>query len=206
MSIFRDLRNEALIRELCRELNTDVLLFGFDLHTYFGNLQNIDDGRVAILGPAIEADTTNVEILTPGGEVQEVEFARIDLWQIVAKGTAIVTDPLVGAGALAAAPPAPGAACAVNAGDDRQASSDLICQLERMVGDEVVLTTLGGFLFEGILGEVDDCLAVLTVEDIHVPGTSSSISSSEVRSVVVNLNALTSVSRTCTSDPACTAG
>jgi hypothetical protein len=193
MSIFRELRNECLIRELCRELNTDLLLFGFDGFTYFGNLQNIEDGRVAILTPAVEAETDNVEILTPGGELIEVDFCRVDLWQIVGKGTGIVTDPLEedkhhwdGAGAVGLQNVDPDFA-------DRQPSRDLICQLERQIGDDVVLTTLGGFLFEGVLSEVEDGLAILTVDDIFVPGTSSGISSDRVRSAVVNLCALTSV-------------
>jgi len=190
MSIFRDLRNEALIRELCRELNTDVLLFGFDGFTYFGCLQNIEDSRIAILGPAMEAKTSNVEILTPGGELVEVEFARVDLWQVVAKGTCVVKDPI----AEDKKYHGDGDDLELQAAEERQPSDDLICQLKRMVGDEVVLTTLGGFLFQGTLSEVDDCLAFLTVDDVFLPGTSSPISSDDIRSVVVNLCALTSVS------------
>ena len=187
MPIFSELRNECLIRELCRELNTDVLLFGFDGFTYFGRLQGIEDGRVALLSAAVEADTSDVEILTPGGELQTTKFLWVDLWQVVAKGTGIVNDPIansVDAVLQTATEP------------ERQESRDLICQLRRMVGDCVTLTTLGGFLFEGILGAVDDDLAIITVEDIFVPGTSSSISDDDVRTAVINLNALTSVSST----------
>ncbi|MBP2658263.1 MAG: hypothetical protein H6Q69_1295 [Firmicutes bacterium] len=53
MSIFTELRNQALVRELERELNTDVVLFGFDGFAYFGNLQAVEDCRIAILSPAI---------------------------------------------------------------------------------------------------------------------------------------------------------
>ncbi|WP_425061014.1 hypothetical protein SCACP_17810 [Sporomusa carbonis] len=192
MGLFTELRNECLIKELQHELNTDVLLFGFDGFTYFGCLQNIDDCRIAVLTPAMEAETSNVEILTTGGELHEVNFARVDLWQIVAKGTCIKNDPIEyshkGNSAVTLA--------AVDAGNsDRQESHDLICLLKRMIGEEVVITTLGGFLFEGVLSDVEDELAILKVDDIFVPGTSSSISGDDVRSVVVNLEALTSVSK-----------
>lgn len=200
MSIFREIRNECLIRELCRELNTDVLLFGFDQFTYFGNLQAIEDGRIAILTPAIEARTSNVEIAGPSGEVEETAFTRVDLWQVVAKGTGIANDPLLEYAPLNAAAPV----VEVNTREEeRVPSSDLICELRRMIGDEVVLTTLGGFLFEGVLADIVDTLAILTVDEILIPGTDSSISSSDVRSVVVNLCALTSVSRTAKSDCKC---
>jgi hypothetical protein len=66
-----------------------------------------------------------------------------------------------------------------------------------MVGDEVVITTLGGFLFEGTLTTVEDCLAILKVAKILVPGTSSAIGDTKVRSAVVNLEAITSVSGVC---------
>lgn len=196
MSIFSEIRNECLVRELERELNTDVLLFGFDGFIYFGNIQGIEDCRIALLSPAIKADTRDVEILSPGGELRRVDFARVDLWQIVAKGTAIVNDPIEddkdhhhghhngpSSGDFER-----------TVSDERQESHHLIRQLCRMIGDNVVITTLGGFLFEGTLGDIDDELAILKVEDIFGPATSSSISGRDVRSVVVNLEALTSVS------------
>lgn len=195
MGIFKEFRNEALIRELERELNTDVLLFGIDGFTYFGRLQRIEDCRIASLGPAVTAETTDVEILTPGGELRTTEFLRLDLWTIVGKGTAISADPIdpprppvPPPNNTIAPPPSPG----------RQESHLLICQLKRMLGDLVAITTLGGFLFEGILGVIDDELAILTVEDIFGPGTSSSISDDDVSSVVVNLEAITSVSSSTT--------
>lgn len=197
MSFFSEIRNEALIRELQRELNTDVLLFGVDGFIYFGNLQGIDDCRIALLSPAIQAESSDVEILTPGGELQRVNFLRVDLWTIVAKGTGIADDPINSGRDLTTAVPTPNAASEQrNSSEDdgRQESHHLIRQLCRMIGDDVVITTLGGFLFEGTLGDVSDELAIMTVEDIFGPATSSSISDDDVRSVVVNLEALTSVS------------
>ncbi|MEN6411560.1 MAG: hypothetical protein ABFC84_02210 [Veillonellales bacterium] len=192
MGIFKELRNEALIRELQRELNTDVLLFGVDGFIYFGRLQRIEDCRIAALGPAVTAETTDVEILTPGGELRTTEFLRVDLWTIVGKGTAISSDPIDPPGPPFPPPnriqPPPG----------RQESHLLICQLKRMLGDLVTITTLGGFLFEGILGVIDDELAILTVEDIFGPGTSTSISDDDISTVVVNLEAITSVASSTT--------
>lgn len=193
MGIFSEIHNSALIRELEQELNKDVLLFSFDGFIYFGNLQKIENCRIAILSPAIEAESTDVEIFTPGGELRQVEFLRVDLWQIIAKGSGIVFDPIYYPRSFATdAVPVPKDGVAENA--IRQESHKLIHQLKRMLGDEVSITTLGGFLFEGILGEVEDEVAILTVDDIFGPGTSTSISDNAVRSVVVNLEALTSVS------------
>lgn len=206
MGFYSEIRNQELIKELQRELNTDVLLFGVDGFTYFGNLQAIHDCRIAVLTPAIQADTTDVEILTPGGELRTVEFLRVDLWTIVAKGTGIVSDPIDdGPSLVSAAPPVPVAVreedtSAESSGEPlRQESHQLINQLRRMIGDSVTITTLGGFLFDGILGDVCGELAILTVNDIFVPGTSDSISDDDVRSVVVNLEALTAVAGTNTS-------
>jgi small nuclear ribonucleoprotein (snRNP)-like protein len=197
MGIFSEIRNEKLIRELQRELNTDVLLFGVDGNTYFGNLQAIDDCRIAVLTGATKACNTDVEILTAGGELfTEATFLSVDLWTIVAKGTGIVNDPIDSPIGLQAVP--------VPREDrpdspERQESHDLIRRLCRMIGDNVAVATLGGYLFEGILGDVDDELAILAVDDIFVPGTSSSISDDDVRTVVINLEAITAVSSTTTS-------
>jgi len=199
MGFFSEIRNNALIKELECELNTDVLLFGVDGFIYFGNLQGIDDCRIALLSPAINADSSDVEILTPGGELHLVNFLRVDLWSIVAKGTGIVSDPIeTNDNLVAVVPPTPSAAVQQRSDldgiDGRQESHHLIRQLCRMIGDDVVITTLGGFLFEGTLGDVRNELAIMTVEDIFGPGTSSSISDDDVRSVVINLEAITSVS------------
>lgn len=190
MGFFSEIRNNALIRELQRELNTDVLLFGVDGFIYFGNLQGIDDCRIALLSPAINAETNAVEILTPGGELQRVNFLRIDLWTIVAKGTGIVNDPITPL-TLATTEAKRDQPTEI---DERQESHQLIRLLCRMIGDNVAITTLGGFLFAGTLGDINDELAILAVEDILGPATSSSISDDDIRSVVVNLEALTSVS------------
>lgn len=198
MIIFSDIRNNALIRELEQELNTDILLFGFDGFIYFGNLQRIEDCRIAILTPAIEAESTDVEIFTPGGELSQVEFLRVDLWQIVAKGTGIVSDPIYHPRFYDHPEvPLPENGAAEKVGE--QESHKLIHHLRRMLGDEVAITTLGGFLFEGILSDVENELAIIAVDAILGPGTSTSISDSTVRSVVVNLEALTSASRVTTS-------
>jgi len=201
MGIFTEIRNPALIRELERELNSDVVLFGFDGFAYFGNLQAVEDCRIAVLSPAIEADSNNVEILTPGGEVLHVDFTRVDIWNIVAKGTAIVSDPIgslntSGNGVVAGVNVTTSSRDNVET-SERQESHHLIRVLCRMIGDDVVITTLGGFSIQGTLISVDDELAILSNTDIFVPGTSTSLSDTKIRSAVVNLEALTSVSGVC---------
>ncbi|MDR3561083.1 MAG: hypothetical protein P4N59_06555 [Negativicutes bacterium] len=191
MAIFAELRNECLVRELSRELNTDIVLFSFDGNSYFGNLQAIEDGRIAILGPAIKAESSSVEILTAGGEVLHVDFARVDLWPLVGKGTAIVTDPFLEEN-LVLQTQATAPVAIPDAG--RQESHCLIHVLRQEIGERVFIGTLGGFVFEGTLGALDDELAILTVAEIFVPGTSTSISDSRLRAAVVNLEAITSVS------------
>ncbi|MBP2635625.1 MAG: hypothetical protein H6Q72_1532 [Firmicutes bacterium] len=194
MGIFKELRNECLIRELEHELNTDVLLFGFDGIVYFGNLQKIEDCRVAFLSPAIEAES-NVEILSPGGEVVEVRFLHVDLWQIVAKATGVKTSPFDNGSGLVGDATVATQATQRTEEIERQESHNLICILKRMIGDEVVITTLGGFVFQGTLGNVDDELAFISVTEIFGPATSSGISDDVVSTAVVNLEAITSVSR-----------
>jgi len=194
MGLFTQILNPCLIRELKHELNTDVVLFGWDGFTYFGNLQQITDDRIAVLTPAVNANSTDVEILTPGGELVFTSFARVDLWQLIAKGTGVVADPIDPPPDPPKPAPAKRAAEeALGEAVDRQESHHLIRILGRMLGDEVAIATLGGFLFQGILSAIQDELAIMTVCDVFIPGTSTSISDTKLRSVVVNLEALTSV-------------
>ena len=139
--------NEALIRELQGETGDDVLLFAFDGFIYFGNLQRIDDCRCALLCPAITSETGCVAILTPCLEIRLVDFVWVDLCTIVGKGISIVNDPIAYNNGPAPAPANPQR----DETDDQQESHLLIRQLCRMVGDDVVIKTRGGFLFEGTL-------------------------------------------------------
>jgi len=203
MGIFSDLKNECLIRELQRELNTDILLFGFDGHVYFGNLQRVDDCRTAVLTPAIKATVANVEILTAGGDLfDQAQVCYVDLWSIVAKGTGIAHDPIYYFNAINTATDVSAAREEATEGSEslegseRTENRDLIRRLRRMIGEHVAIGTLGGFLFQGIVGEVEHGLAILVTDDIFPPGINTSISSEDVRSVVINLEAITSVSPT----------
>lgn len=199
MGFFSELRNERLIRELQHELNTDILLFGVDGFTYFGSLQAIHDCRVGVLGAATTSKTSNVEILAPGGEVKEVPTLHLDLWSLVGKGTQVVNDPLEHRPPWNNGFEPPTYREDEEDSVERQKSHDLIRRLKLMIGDEVAVTTLGGFWFEGVLSDVHCNLAIIAVDEIFVPGETSSISGDEVKAVVVNLEALTSVSSTTSS-------
>ncbi|MDR7868436.1 MAG: hypothetical protein RIN56_16675 [Sporomusaceae bacterium] len=94
MSFFLEICNRAFIKELSCGLNTNVLLFSADGFTYFGNLQEIEDCRIALLTPAASSESNSVEILTPGGELVNEVVARVDLCSIVAKSIGITHDPI----------------------------------------------------------------------------------------------------------------
>lgn len=201
MSLYCRIRNDALICELKHELNSDVLLLGADGFAYFGHLQSIEDCRMAILTPAICAATSDVEIITPGGSLVTVDFVRVDLWSIIAKGTGVVNDPVMSNGST----PYPCHCCNSCSREDDEIEIPetdrqdreydcLIKNVKRLIGDNIALTTVGGFLFEGKLSEVCNCLAIITVDEIFIPGCSGFISDRDIRSVVVNLEAISSVS------------
>lgn len=194
MGVFAEIRNERLIRELQRELNTDVVLFGIDGFAFFGNLQAIEDCRIAVLAPAINSNTDFVQILGPSEIVLEQSFSRVDLWTIVGKATAISTDPFHEDRKDSPTTTTTSCTGSMDRAEtlNRQESHLLIRQLCCSIGDEVAITTLGGFWFEGILSTVEDELAILTAETIVIPGKSTDLTG--IRSVVVNLEAITSIS------------
>lgn len=192
MSFYHKLHNRHLVNELRHELNSDILLLGGDGFSYFGHLQGIEDCRVAILTPAINSVTADVEIITPGGCLITADFVRIDLCSIIAKGTGIVSDPIY----------SPETCCSREVDSDFTLENTeefereydfLIKQLRRLIGDKAIITTVGGFLFEGILSEVCHDLAILKINQIYISGSPQYISDSNIRSAVINLEAITSV-------------
>lgn len=180
-----DFKNEDFVKDLSREVNTDIVLLGINGFSYFGNLQAIQDCRIAILSPAVQSEANAVEILTPSGAKTTTSFLRVDLWTVVAKGSGIVSDPLV-------------SSCTVTPTADeaeavRSEPDSLICLLKRMIGDSISLTTMGGFTISGILSSMDDDVAIISVDNIYLPGPCEPITSATTRSITVNLKAITSV-------------
>lgn len=198
MSLYGKIYNSSLCDELRHELNTDVLLLGADGFAYFGHLQAIEDGRLAILTPAITAATSSVEIVTPSGCLATVDFVRVDLCSVIAKGTGIVDDPVYCLNPCCQD-------VLTDCEDDDACGCDCCCnrqdreyecwprQLRRLIGDTVAITTVGGFLFEGILSDVSRNLAILTLDELFIPGTSGYVSDRNLRSAVVNLEAISSI-------------
>lgn len=90
---------------------------------------------------------------------------------------------------------------------NRQESHRLICQLKEMIGDNVGIEVLGGFIFEGNLVDVDDELATLGpltsfnaptfnfATTAIVPPFGETIFSPEISAIVVNLEVITAVNR-----------
>lgn len=201
MSLFCKIRNEALICELKNELNSDVLLLDADGFAYFGHLQSIEDCRLAVLTPGVCSATSEVEIVTPGGCLVTVDFLRVDLWSIVGKGLGIVKDPVY-------CPHPCDSVCSREESEDDvsddEISSDfgnnerefncLLRQVKRLIGTTVAFTTVGGFLFKGVLSDVCNHLAILRIDEIFIPGCSGFVSDHKIRSAVVNLRAISSVS------------
>lgn len=180
-----DFKNEDFVKDLVREVNTDIVLFGINGFSYFGNLQAIHDCRIAILSPAVESDSTAVEILTPSGAKATTSFLRVDLWTIVAKGSGIVSDPLVSSCTTASTTD--------NGEAVRNEPDALICLMKRMIGDRTSVTTMGGFTISGILSSMCDDVAIISVDNIYLPGACDPITSATTRSVTVNLKAISSV-------------
>lgn len=200
MSLYCKICNEALICELKNELNNDVLLLGADGFAYFGHLQAIEDCRLAVLTPAVCAATSEVEVITPGGCLITVDYIKVDLWSIVGKGLGVVCDPVY------CIHPCHYScsreddnldddleACD-EAGDNDRGHNYLIRQVRRLVGNKVALTTVGGFLFQGVLSDVCNNLATFSIDEIFIPGCSGYVSDHKLRSAIVNLKAISSVS------------
>lgn len=90
---------------------------------------------------------------------------------------------------------------------NRQESRQLICQLEEMIGDNVDIEVLGGFIFEGNLADVDDELATLGplsafnaptfnfATTTIIPPLGDAIVSPEISAITVNLEVITAVGR-----------
>lgn len=205
MGVYHTTYNRAFFKELDQELNTDILLFSIDGFAYFGHLQRIENCHTAILAPAIAACTSDVEIITPGGCVVTVDFVRVDLCSIIAKGTGIVRDPVF-------CNQEPESNCCCNqqqnccCNRDEESAEALpdadrlerdddctVRQLRRLIGNDVSLTTLGGFLFQGILSDVCHDLALLSIDEIYIPGGGGYLSDHNIRSVTVNVKAVNSV-------------
>lgn len=197
MGFYHTVYNRAFLDELEQELNTDILLFGADGFAYFGHLQRIENCSTAILAPAIAACTSEVEIITPGGCVVTVDFVRVDLCSIIAKGTGIVRDPVF-------CNQEDNCGCGCNR--EEEAAEELpdasrlerdddctVRQLRRLIGNNVSLTALGGFLFQGILSDVCRNLALLSIDEIYIPGGCGHLSDHNIRSVTVNVKAVSSV-------------
>jgi hypothetical protein len=81
----------SLIRELCREIGLNVVLFLADGTTVFGLLQRIEDGRFARLTPA--GGQKNVVVIPPNGVAYLEDFTLLDLCTIVAKSVNVNTFP-----------------------------------------------------------------------------------------------------------------
>lgn len=204
MSFYCKIRNEALICELRNELNNDVLLLGADGFAYFGHLQAIEDCRLAVLTPGVCAATSQVEIITPGGCLVTVDYLKVDLWSVVGKGIGIVSDPVycphpcdpvcsreeVDESGTLAEMDESGEALE---GNEREFNC-LLKQVKRLIGNTVAFTVTGGFLFQGVLSDVCNNLAILSIDEIFIPGCSGFVSEHKIRSAVVNLRAISSVS------------
>lgn len=84
----------------------------------------------------------------------------------------------------------------------REESHALIRELKRMSGDTVDIRTFGGFLFAGTLVDVEDELALLASATVFTPASNTfnffntfNTFTFNVASLVVNLEALTAISR-----------
>ncbi len=188
MRFYEKLCNRRFQNELRNEVNTDVVLFTADGATFYGHLQGIDDCRAAILTPATCSKTCNVETIN-GGCILTSDFTRICLNTIVARGSGICGDPLVDE---------KDCGCMQRTGNEKPVEElDRDCgyiyrQLQRLIGDRTILTTVGGYAFEGILSSVCDDTVILTIDKICLPNCCQEFNECRIRSVIINMNAIMS--------------
>lgn len=115
------------------------------------------------------------------------DFTRVCLSTLVARGSGIGGDPLTSDTATYKR---------LN-GDEKNSEMERDCgylyrQLQRLIGDRTMITTVGGFAFEGILSSVCDDIAILTVDTICLPNHCTNLNNNRIRSVILNMNAITS--------------
>lgn len=186
MRFYEKLYNRHLVNELRNEINTDILLFLADGSTFYGHLQGLDDCRAAIMTPATCSTNCDVELISDGGCILTTDFTRVCLSTLVARGSGISGDPVSAASAYKR-----------QDSDEAGLEMDRDCgylhrQLQRLIGDRTVITTVGGFAFEGILSSVCSDIIILTVDTICLPNCCTEFDSNRVRSVIINMNAITS--------------
>jgi small nuclear ribonucleoprotein (snRNP)-like protein len=204
MSILSELRNSCLLREIKSEINKDVFLLGVNGTSYFGSLQNVLRDRFAALTAATTAVSGLVEILTLSEIVQEPTYTLVDLYSIVGIGSNIASDPYVveavdeafteqsedGISREESEEIVKSEAPSIS---ERGEKISLVRLLLKQIGKQVSVTTLGGFLVEGMVIAVEDSLLTMSNTSILAPGMDGSIIET-VGNVAVSLNVLTSVS------------
>jgi small nuclear ribonucleoprotein (snRNP)-like protein len=197
MRFYERLYNRRMINELRNELNTDVVLFSADGSAFYGHLQGLDDCHAAILTPATCAESCNVETVSSGGCFLTSDFTRICLNNIVAKSSGICGDPLAESDDLTRDLEIP---------DELDRDGGYIYrQLQRLIGDRTIITLIGGFAFEGIISAVCDDILILTVDTVCLPSCCDDFDENKIRSVIINMNAITSFGSSNCCKKACTA-
>lgn len=210
---------QSFLGKLNLLVGNDVILFGKDGMSYYGRLKGISKQNRVLLIPALLSSSGLVEIQNPT-EVQAVENrSAIDASNIIGFGFDITADPFVIPNDDAEAVTSEtAAATAAESLSDQTAHGDMLVDLEAAEsnteysaetcslddgsmngalgaksGELVTISSLGGFLIAGILKNVSNETAHLSVSYIFAPGGDGNTLFS-INEAVVNLVAATAVS------------
>lgn len=176
--------NREFVEQLCELQDRNVLLLMVDGSAVFGRIARIDDCVLSVVPPVGVTALNFVQFRPPNGTLPLpliLSQIFIDVCNIahVIEGPFIFSPlfPIIGPGAAAAGitvpPQVQAIAEQITAGtqglrNDPSAAvagrqqCELIEELEDLEGQNIAITTLGGWTIGGQLGEVDDCVALIS--------------------------------------------
>lgn len=176
--------NREFVEQLCELQDRNVLLLMVDGSAVFGRIARIDDCVLSVVPPVGVTALNFVQFRPPNGTLPLpliLSQIFIDVCNIahVIEGPFIFSPlfPIIGPGAAAAGiavpPQVQAIAEQITAGtqglrNDPSAvvagrqQCELIEELEDLEGQNIAITTLGGWTIGGQLGEVDDCVALIS--------------------------------------------
>jgi hypothetical protein len=185
-------KNSSFIDKLEDQIGNDIILFGADCMSYFGNLSDVTE-NAAVLTAADLSSSGLVEIRNPSEAVAGTNTSSIKLINLVGFGYNLTADPFV-------YPPQEeeGLGPAVSSSDvnvqPTEAYSDDKCFCHHSKLEiPTIISTFGGFIAAGGMINMDKNIAELDVEYIFAPGGDGNTLFA-IDNAVINLRAATAFS------------